>query len=174
VSLKVKMKMLRTPAFAAALLTSVAAIGLAPAWAQSTPAPENPAAARNVAHHPAMEKLTRAQLVDGRIALLKTELKITPAQEAQWQSVAAALRQNAQSLDEAAAAARPRRGAQMNAVERMERQGAFAKIRADNDARLLAAFKPLYAGLSPDQQHIANALMGGHHHGWRHGWHHRA
>ena len=168
------MKMLRTPVFAAALLTSVAAIGLAPAWAQPAPALTNPPTADGAAHRPTMAKLTHAQLADGRIAFLKTELKITPAQEAQWQQVAAALRQNAQSLDEASAAARPHRGAPTNAVERMERQSAFAKLRADNDARLLAAFKPLYANLSPDQQHTANALMVGGHHGWRHGWHHRA
>ena len=44
----------------------------------------------------------------------------------------------------------------------------FAKVRADNDARLLGAFKPLYANLSPEQQQMANQLVGAHHH-----WHHR-
>jgi hypothetical protein len=44
----------------------------------------------------------------------------------------------------------------------------FAKVRVDNDARLLlAAFKPLYASLSPEQQQMANQLVGAHHH-WRH------
>jgi hypothetical protein len=42
-------------------------------------------------------------------------------------------------------------------------------VRADNDARLLTAFKPLYASLSPEQQQVANALVGEHH-----GRHHRA
>ena len=61
----------------------------------------------------------------------------------------------------------------MNAVERMEVRAQFAKIRAENQARLLTAFKPLYASLSPDQQQMANELMSGHG-GWHHGWHHRA
>jgi hypothetical protein len=39
----------------------------------------------------------------------------------------------------------------------------FAKVRAENDARLLAAFKPLYASLSPEQQQMANQLVGAHH-----------
>jgi hypothetical protein len=37
------------------------------------------------------------------------------------------------------------------------------------DARLLAAFKPLYANLSSEQQQMANQLVDAHHH-----WHHRA
>lgn len=168
------MKILRTPVFAAALLTSVAAIGLAPAWAQSSPTLPSTGAGQSVAHHhPAMAKLSHAQLAAGRIAFLKTELEITPAQEGQWQQVASAMRQNAQSLDQAATTLRQHRGMAANAVDRMEARSEFAKIRADNTARLLAAFKPLYASLSPDQQHTANALMGGHH-GWGHGWRHRA
>ena len=108
------------------------------------------------------------QLIDGRIAFLKAELKITPAQEPQWQQVAAAMRENANVLDRTIATARQDR-AEMDAVQRLELREQFAKARADNDARLLAAFKPLYAGLSPEQQQMANRLVAAHH-----GWHHRA
>jgi hypothetical protein len=79
------------------------------------------------------------------------------------------MRQNAQSL----ANARQHRDTAMNVVERMEVRAQFAKVRAENEARLLTAFKPLYASLSPDQQQMANELMSGHG-GWHHGWHHRA
>jgi protein CpxP len=108
------------------------------------------------------------QLIDGRIAFLKAELKITPAQESQWQQVATAMRDNAKALDQAISAARQQRGP-ADAVQRLELREQFAKVRADSDARLLAAFKPLYASLSPEQQQLANQLMGPHHH-----WHHRA
>jgi hypothetical protein len=40
------------------------------------------------------------QFVDGRIAFLKAPLKITPAREAQWQRVQAAMRENAKTLDQ--------------------------------------------------------------------------
>jgi Spy/CpxP family protein refolding chaperone len=74
---------LRTPFLAAALFTGVAAIGLAPALAQTAPAPANSTAAPSEARHHAMERRMPGQFVDGRIAFLKAQLKITPAQEAQ-------------------------------------------------------------------------------------------
>jgi periplasmic protein CpxP/Spy len=166
------MTRLRTPFLAAALLTGVAAVGLTPALAQTAPTPENPGAAPAEARHHHAARMLPGRLIEGRIAFLKAELKITPAQEAQWQQVAAAMRENAKTLDQAIPANRQNRG-DMNAVQRLEAREQFAKLRAENDARLLAAFKPLYAGLSPEQQQMANELMlmGPRHH---HGWHHRA
>jgi periplasmic protein CpxP/Spy len=155
------------PAFAAALFTGIAAVGLTPALAQTTSAPSNTAAAPAEAGHHAAQRMLTGQLVDGRIAFLKAELKITPQQEAQWQQVASAMRENANSLDQAITTARQDRGA-MNVVQRLQLREEFAKVRADNDARLLTAFKPLYASLSPEQQQAANQLLGPHHHGWHH------
>jgi periplasmic protein CpxP/Spy len=174
-----KMKIMRRSVLAAVLFTSVAAAGLAPAFAQTAPANTTAAqstaaqstAAQSQAHQHGKAWMTPGQLVDGRVAFLKAELKITPAQEAQWQQFAAAMRQNAQSLDQAIANVRQHRGTAQNAVERMEVRGQFAQTRAENQARLLTAFKPLYASLSPDQQQVANVLMTPHaggHHGWRH------
>jgi periplasmic protein CpxP/Spy len=159
---------LRTPFLAAALFTGVAAVGLATALAQTAPGPANSTAAPNEARHHAMARMMPGQLVDGRIAFLKAELKITPAQEAQWQKVEAAMRENAKTLDQTIATARQNRG-NMDAVQRLELREQFAKVRVDNEARLLTSFKPLYASLSPEQQQMANQLVGAHHH-----WHHRA
>jgi periplasmic protein CpxP/Spy len=155
------------PVLAAALLTGVAVVGLTPALAQTTPAPANAAAAPAEARHHAAERMLPSQLVDGRIAFLKAELKITPQQETQWQQVASAMHENAKSLDQAITSARQNRGT-TDVLQRLQIREEFAKVRADNDARLLTAFKPLYAGLSPDQQQIANQLLGPHHHGWHH------
>ncbi len=159
---------LRTPFLAAALFTGVAALGPASAFAQTAPGPANSTAAPSEARHHAMARMMPGEFVDGRIAFLKTELKITPAQEPQWQQVAAAMRENAKALDQTITTARQNR-TDMNAVQRLELREQFAKVRADNDARLLAAFKPLYASLSPDQQQMANQLVGAHQYG-----HHRA
>lgn len=170
------MKSLRTPLFAAALFASAATLGLSPAFAQATPAPANSAAVHSEVHHREMSRMMPGQLVDGRIAFLKATLKITPAQEPQWQQVATAMRENANALDQQIAGAREHRS-NMDAVQRLTLRGQFAKLRAGNDARLVAALKPLYASLSPQQQQMANALIGPHH-GWHHGshhdWHHRA
>jgi Spy/CpxP family protein refolding chaperone len=159
---------LRTPFLAAALFTGVAVIGLAPALAQTAPAPANSTAAPSKERHHAMERMMPGQFVEGRIAFWKAQLKITPAQEAQWQQVEAAMRDNAKTLDQTNTTGRQNRG-NMDAVQRLELREQFAKVRAENDARLLTAFKPLYASLSPEQQQMANQLVGAHHH-----WHHRA
>jgi periplasmic protein CpxP/Spy len=157
---------LRTPFLAAALFTSVAAVGLNAAVAQTAPGSANSTAAPSEARRHGQERMMPGQFVDGRIAFMKAELKITPAQEAQWQSVAAAMRENAKALDQTITAARQNRGA-TDAVQRLEMREQLAKVRADNTARLTAAFKPLYASLSPEQQQMANQLVGSHHH-WRH------
>ena len=78
------------------------------------------------------------------------------------------MRENAKTLDQTIATARQNRG-NTDAVKRLELREQFAKVRVDNNARLLAAFKPLYASLSPEQQQMANQVVGAHHH-----WHHRA
>jgi periplasmic protein CpxP/Spy len=165
------MTRLRTSLLSAVLLAGVTGIGLAPAFAQTAPAPAA-GSAQGEMHRHAHAWMTPSQLVDGRIAFLQTELKITPAQQSQWQQFADAMRQNAQSLDQAITAARQHRGTAENAVDRMTMRAEFAKVRADSDTRLLTALKPLYASLSPEQQQVANTLIG--HQGWHHGWHHRA
>jgi protein CpxP len=155
----------RAPLLAAALFTSVAALGLSPVLAQTIPPAANSGTAQTQARHHA--RMLPGQMVDGRIAFLKAELKIEPAQETQWQQVAAAMRENANALDQAIHTAHQQRGT-MDAVQRLTMREQFAKVRAENDARLLTAFKPLCASLSPEQQQIANELVGSHHHSPHH------
>src|SRR5437588_11874303 len=123
----------RTPFLAAALLTSVAAVGLSPALAQNTPTPANPEAAQPAMHHHA--RMLPSQLIDGRIAFLKAELKITPAQETQWQQVATAMHQNAAALDQVISNARQQSGS-MDAVQRLHLRAQFAKLRSAEHAGL--------------------------------------
>lgn len=162
----------RTSLMATALFAGVAGIGLTPAFAQTAQAPTS-SAAQSEAHHQGRARMMPGQLVDGRIAFLKTELKITPAQEGQWQQFAAVMRQNAQSMDQAIASARQHHGTAENALDHMEMRAQFTKIRAENEARLVNAFRPLYSSLSPEQQQVANNLVEMHA-GGHHGWHHRA
>jgi len=160
---------LHTPFLAAALFTGVAAVGLTPALAQTASAPANAGAAPSEARHHAMGRMP-GQFVDGRMAFFKAELKITPAQEAQWQQVEAAMRENAKTLDQTITTAQQNRTG-TNAIQRLELRDQFAKVRSDNDDRFLAAFKPLYASLSPEQQRMADQLIGAANHHWHH---HRA
>ncbi len=156
------------PFLAAALLAGVGSIGIVPAFAQTTPPAAAAGGAQSGVHHWARERMLPGQRVAGKIAFLKAELKITPAQEAQWAPVAAAMRDNAQALDRAITTARHEQRP-MDAIRRIALRADFAKVRDENTARFLAAFKPLYAGLSPSQQQVANELFTSHH-----GWHRRA
>ncbi|MGD9614111.1 MAG: Spy/CpxP family protein refolding chaperone [Alphaproteobacteria bacterium] len=163
------MTRLQTPFLAAALFTGVAAVGLTPAWAQTAAAPANPGASSSEARHHAKARMMPGQVVEGRIAFLKAQLKITPAQEGQWQRVEAAMRENAKALDQTIATVRQKSG-DKNAIERLEMREQFTKVRAENNGRFLAAFKPLYDSLSPEQQKMADQVI----RAARHRGHHRA
>jgi hypothetical protein len=89
---------------------------------------------------------------EGRLAFLKTELKITDAQAKAWDAFAAALRENVAKLNEAYKA--PDRAA-MDKMSPAERLGWFEKAigaRLDAVKRAKAAIEPLYAALSDDQK----------------------
>lgn len=103
--------------------------------------------------------------VEGRIAFLKAELKITPAQEAQFDKVAQAMRQNDRERRQAFERFRTERNQPRNAVQQLETRARFSALRARELDRYLAAFRPLYASLSPAQKQAADGLLAPH---WRH------
>jgi hypothetical protein len=144
-------------ALALTVATGVAGLATVPVGAQ-TAAPAAAAPAPRPSH------------IEGRIAFLKTELKITDTQAAQWNAVADALRQNDQAMRALFQQMRDGRDKPTTAVERLERQERFAEARADMTKRLLAAYRPLDTVLSDDQKHQAAELIGGHFggHGHRH------
>lgn len=152
------------PALAlAALLAGAAGLGALPATpaaAQTNAAPQA-APAQPERHHG-----THARHTEGRIAFLKAELKITPAQEPQFDQVAKAMRENAAAMGQAFEQMRAQHGQAHNAVDRLEMRSRFAALRAQASQRFLDAFKPLYAGLSAEQKKTADELLAGHfHHG---------
>ena len=165
------------------LLTSLVSAGLAaavtPAIAQS-PAAEGGPQARQFArgpHHGQRAFGSPVDRVEARLAYLRTALKITEAQEPQWKAFAEVRRKQARDAASrieqfrAKRAERQARGTPPTAVERMERRQAMLASAQARLAETLAAAKPLYAALSPDQQRIADELLtprgrGGHgHHG---------
>ena len=160
----------RHPALAAlALATALAGgvgfstLGAPTAAAQAQTAPQQQDQPRE--HH-----RSASRHIDGRIAFLKAELKITDAQAPQFERVAQAMRQNAQAMDQAMQQLRGNRDQPKSAVERLEARTQFAALRAQSSQRFLDAFKPLYASLSDDQKKAADELLAHHdHHGHEHG-----
>ena len=141
------------------LIAAAPAIAQATAPASTTAAPSATAQAAHEHHHSA------EQFVAGRVAFLKAELKITPQQEAQWNTVAEAMRLNAKAID--AARAQKTEGPQ-TAVQALEARSRFAETMAKNTERMLTAFRPLYQTLSPEQQKMADEILAEHLHHHHH------
>ena len=149
------------PALAlAAVLAGGAAVALGPivADAQSQQSPQQPQRPDRAAFDPGRH-------IEGRIAYLKTELKITDAQQSAFDAVANVMRDNAKSMHDAFQSLRGDRGQPQTALSRMEARAKFARLRADGEAQMLAAFRPLYQAMSPDQQKSADEMLGHHDHG---------
>jgi hypothetical protein len=96
--------------------------------------------------------------VEGRIASLKTELKITDAQAPQWNQFADALRGTARSMNgRYGQMMRPGAGATLPA--RLERQQTMLSTHLNSIKALKEALDPLYASFSDEQKKIADATM---------------
>ena len=110
-----------------------------------------------------------AARAEGRIAYLKAELKITPAQQAAFDRYAQVIRDNAAATQKAFQDMRGRdRNQNTSAVERIEQRARMAQLRDQQEQQYLAAFRPLYATLSPDQKKVADNLAAPHFgHGFR-------
>jgi len=102
-----------------------------------------------------------ADHVEGRIAFLKTELKITDAQQPLWNAVGDAMRANAKDM----AAMMPMMQSMMQPSGTLPEKlaGREKAMTAHLEAlrKLKAAIDPLYAALSDEQKKTADQLMVG-------------
>jgi LTXXQ motif family protein len=141
----------------------VGAATLAPSPAFAQASTTSPARGGNQAmrdrHH--MSEATRARFLEGRIAFIKAVLQITPAQESAFNRLADAMRANAKDRAAAFEQWRANRETPKTAIERVEMQVQMLKTRAAGRERILAALKPLYDSLTPDQKQVADHLVGG-------------
>ncbi len=130
------------------LVLLAAASAAAPAMAQ----PAQPAAkgARTAAPaHPNIEQ---------RIDQIHRRLRIAPEQETAWNNFAQVMRDNADK-DEQAYRQHAAGVATMSALDNLRMFAGIEQQRAQELQALLAAFETLYAGLSDDQKHTADAIF---------------
>jgi hypothetical protein len=102
--------------------------------------------------------------VDGRIAFLRTELKITDAQASAWNAFADALRANAKTLGEVRASMMPQPGGaaqpQPSALAaRLDLQERWLLARLEGTRTIKTAFTTLYGTLSDEQKKTADELL---------------
>ena len=147
--------------FPAALALALAAGPIGGALAQDAttpPAVTAPAQPTGPQHQPR----TFHSHIEGRIAYLKAELKITPAQSAQFDKVAAAMRANDTERAKSFQDRRTQNGQRLSAVDRLDARVKMSQARTKADERYLAVFKPLYDSLGTDQKQAADAMLAPH------------
>ena len=152
-------------------------------------AEETVVAAQGATESPAVQRQAQrqhafrmpSQRVEARLAYLRTALRITDAQQPQWESFANVMRSQARAMDNRFAQRRAQFEAQrgqprpqLTAIERLERMQARTNERSQRLGEVVNAAKPLYASFSPEQRQIADELLsrqgrGGH--GGRGGYH---
>jgi hypothetical protein len=96
--------------------------------------------------------------VQQHISQLRTQLRITSTQDAQWNQFAQVMQQNADNMH----AALEQRGAQlntMNAVQDMQSYAHLAQVHAEDMQHLAAAFQSLYDAMTPAQQQNADNVF---------------
>ena len=113
---------------------------------------------RNMMAMMSAESGMMASHVEGRIASLKSELKITEAQSAQWNRFAEALRATAKSMNGMHEKMMQAQGAG-TLPARLEAQGAMLSAHLASLKALKEALDPLYASFSDDQKKRADGLI---------------
>ncbi len=92
-----------------------------------------------------------------RIDQLHKQLRITAAEQAQWDQFAAVMRDNAQHMDQVFAdRGNPTNG---TALDDMRAYQAITQAHADDVNKLAPAFEALYSAMSPDQKKTADNVF---------------
>lgn len=98
--------------------------------------------------------------IEGRLAFIKAELKITDAQEALWNAYAAAARDNAGVMRGRCAATMSRTSA-LSLPDRLDQHEQIMAAQLDAVRASNKALKPLYAALNDGQKQAADQLFWG-------------
>jgi hypothetical protein len=103
----------------------------------------------------AMGQMMSPEHIEGRIAFLRTELKVTDAQLPHWEAVAEALRTGARASGDMM-----QQDASQTLTSALERRERMLAARLDAVRSLRSAVEPFYAALDAAQKATADKLMG--------------
>lgn len=96
--------------------------------------------------------------IEGRIAFLKAELKITADQESSWQAFAESVRSDARIMQDMA---KRMQGMMVpgSLIERLDRHESMLNAHLDQLRRIKMALRPLYESLNGDQRRSMDELF---------------
>ena len=103
-----------------------------------------------------------ANHIEGRLAYIKAELKITEPQESLWNAYAAAARDNANAMRAHCSTMMSRHsGSAVSLPDRLDQHEQLMAAQLDAVRAMNKALKPLYAALNDDQKKTADQLFWG-------------
>jgi hypothetical protein len=149
--------LMRKPLMYAAI-AALSLFSVAPVQAQQhAPGASQKAAAPSAAKTPQSQAAPAAPSVDAQIADLRQHLKITSAQQAQFDALAAVIKQNDQ---DATANMPPPPSGPPTAVQSLTAAQTAAQTEADGLKKLLPPLQALYDTLSAEQKRTADQWFG--------------
>jgi periplasmic protein CpxP/Spy len=144
---------LLSAALVAGPLTAARADGAATAPMQLAQAAAPQTAAESAA--------TQAETIEQRITNLHAALKITPAEDAKWNNVAQAMRENVAAMQKLAAEKTTQAPQDMTAVQDLKNYQAFAQAHVDGLKNLISSFSSLYSAMPDAQKKVADQVFQG-------------
>jgi hypothetical protein len=99
--------------------------------------------------------------IEGRLAYIKAELKVTDTQEPLWNAYAVAARDNANTMVARCATMMGKRGSQVSLPDRLDQNEQLMTAQLEAMRAMNKALKPLYAALSDGQRKTADQLFWG-------------
>ena len=145
---------------AAALLflpvTAIAQSSATPATATPQVAPP-PAVSSPIAGHPVVGR-NAEERVERRITELRAQLRITPAEQQQWDQFAGVMRENARDMDQIFIQRAQQLGS-MTALQNMQSYEQLADAHAQHLQKLVAAFQSLYEAMPDQQKQLADQVF---------------
>lgn len=117
--------------------------------------------ARGMAYHHRHDGGAR---LESRLSVIKSDLKITPDQEAAWTAFESAVKSQVRTMPHRPGPEQRAAFAKMTAPERAQLRATRMQERAQGAQNIAQAVKALYAQLTPEQKQTADRLMAGGHH----------
>ncbi len=137
----------RSVAIAALMGATMLAYPMTAARADSTTTAQSSAAA------------TKAESVEQRITTLHASLKITPDEDAKWNAVAQAMRDNAAAMQKLAADKSTQAPQSMTAVQDLKAYQEYAQAHVDGLKNLSSSFETLYNAMPDSQKKVADGVF---------------
>jgi uncharacterized protein YhaN len=151
----------RAVAVAVLLTTTTLTIPLAAARADTVTNAAVQLAQAAAPRSPAAKDATEAKVetVEQRIATLHTALKITPDEDAKWNGVAQAMRDNATAMDKLRTDTQVASLQNMTAVDDLKMYQKFSEAHVAGLKNLIASFESLYSAMPDAQKKNADVVF---------------